>query len=204
MFFLPHGSTSFCQKTAPLPCSLFNDQIMIPSFPPSWTASAKTPTASGGNILSIGYSLMKVQRRSLKKQLIIFASSLPRCCKQDCCKSPICQPLRGQAAAATLWKSGSWGKERCGLSFTLAGLQLVHWDRPTAPAAPMGGRTSFGDSTYWSNSSSPPTPVHKLPLVWTGGPRHGSRGAQSGCRRWSWTWLRALGLFGSGGVEGTG
>lgn len=162
MFFLPRGSTSFCQKTAPLPCSLFNDQITIPSFPPSWTASAKTPTASGGNILSIGYFLMKVRCHSLKKQLIIFASSPPRCCKQDCCKSPICQPLRGQAAATTLWKSGSWGKERCGLSFTLAGLQLVHWDRLTAPAAPMGGRTSCGDSTYWSNSSSPPAPVHKL------------------------------------------
>lgn len=115
MFFLPRGSTSFCQKTAPLPCSLFNDQITIPSFPPSWTASAKTPTASGGNILSIGYFLMKVRCHSLKKQLIIFASSPPRCCKQDCCKSPICQPLRGQAAATTSWKSGSWGKERCGL-----------------------------------------------------------------------------------------
>lgn len=99
MFFLPRGSTSFCQKTAPLPCSLFNDQITIPSFPPSRTASAKTPIASGGNILSIGYFLMKVRCHSLKKQLIIFPSSPPHCCKQDCCKSPICQPFRGQAAA---------------------------------------------------------------------------------------------------------
>ena len=99
LFFLPCGLICFFQKTAPLLCSLFNDQITILSFPPSWTASAKTPIASGGNILSIGYFLMKVRCHSLKKQLIIFPASPSHCCKQDCCKSSICQALHGQAAA---------------------------------------------------------------------------------------------------------
>lgn len=145
----------FLSENCPLPCSLFNDQIMILSFPPSWIASAKTPIASGGNILSVAYFLMKVRCHSLKEQLSLFLTSPSHCCKQDCCKKSICQALRGQAAA-TRHLHGKVEARASGLSFTLAGLQLVHWDKLTAPAAPMGDGTSCGDSTYWSNSFSHP------------------------------------------------
>lgn len=100
LLFLPCSSISFFQKAAPLPCSLFNDQITVFSFPPSWTASAKSPIASGGNIFSIGYFLMKVRCYTLKKQLIIFPASPSHCCKQDPCKLSIFQALFEQAAAA--------------------------------------------------------------------------------------------------------
>lgn len=51
----------------PLTFFLFNDQITILFFPPGWTASLETPIASGGNVLSVGHILMKVQCHSLKK-----------------------------------------------------------------------------------------------------------------------------------------
>lgn len=155
LFFLPCGSVSFFQKIAPLPCSFFNDQITILSFPPSWIASAKNPIASGGNIFSVAYFLMKVQCHSLKKQLIIFPASPSHCCKES-----ICQALRGQAAA-TRHLHGNVEAGASGLPSMLAGLHLVHWDKLTALVAPVGDGTSCGDSTCYSNSFSPPTPVHK-------------------------------------------
>lgn len=66
----------------------------------------------------------------------------------------------GSSSQTPLCKGGSWGK-KCGMSFTLAGLYLVHWDILTALTTPMGDGTSHGDSTYWSNSFPSHIPVHK-------------------------------------------
>lgn len=115
----------------------------------------KNPIASGGNILSVAYFLMKVRCHSLKKQLIIFPVSPSHCCKES-----ICQALRGQAAA-TRHLHGNVEAGASMLPFMLAGLHLVHWDKLTALVAPVGDGTSCGDSTCYSNSFSPPTPVHK-------------------------------------------
>lgn len=119
----------------------------------------------------------------------------------------------GGSNQIALWKGGSWGKEKHGLSFMFAGLQLVHWDRLTALAAPMRGGTSREGSIYWSNSFSLP------PHLYTNRSMAGSEVvkcgwrhsycwsellAHSGCRRWSWTQLRTLGILMGRKVEGSG
>lgn len=111
----------------------------------------KISSASGGNTPSIGHLLMKAWCHSLKKQLIIFShqsiSPLQARLLQVIYLSGFL--WAGSSNQMPLRKGGSWGKEQHGLSFILAGVQVVHWDRLTSPAAPMGDGMSCGDNTCY-------------------------------------------------------